>query len=255
MQHMSKKQNGKPTSKQPQTYLQVERGMYRYKDGKGEITYHERPWIISEKGGPRSVQIFEFDYSCQVFAGFAMSMDAGESPVALPFCGDESVCFFGDLRCWLDESQSAGRIEYLQEEIRVLKELLGKKPRFNDGQRWRLATKGKRLGRKTLDRFASLVTPNTLLAWHQSPNLNALAEPFVRSIRQECLDRMVFFGEASLRRAVVESVAHYNRERIHQPLENRVIQPQVMEFPTMGPVCRRKRLGGLLKYYYRGASG
>jgi hypothetical protein len=55
----------------------------------------------------------------------------------------------------------------LQEEIRVLKELLGKQPRFNDHQRRRLAVKGKRLGRKTLDRFASLVTPGTLLAWHQ----------------------------------------------------------------------------------------
>ena len=58
-------------------------------------------------------------------------------------------------------------IEYLQEEIRVLKEQLGQKPRFNDGQRQRLAIKGKRLGRKALDRFSSLVTPNTLLAWHR----------------------------------------------------------------------------------------
>ena len=58
-------------------------------------------------------------------------------------------------------------IEYLQEEIRVLKELLGKKPRFKDDQRRRLAIKGKRLGRKTLDRFANLVTPGTLLAWHR----------------------------------------------------------------------------------------
>ena len=58
-------------------------------------------------------------------------------------------------------------IEYLQEEIRVLKESLGKKPRFNDHQRRRLAIKGKRLGRQALDGFSSLVTPNTLLAWHR----------------------------------------------------------------------------------------
>ena len=58
-------------------------------------------------------------------------------------------------------------IEYLQDEIRVVKELLGKQPRFNDHQRRRLAVKGKRLGRKTLDRFATLVTPGTLLAWHR----------------------------------------------------------------------------------------
>jgi putative transposase len=58
-------------------------------------------------------------------------------------------------------------IEYLQEEIRVLKELLGQKPRFSDDQRRRLATKGRRVGREALARFCSLVTPSTLLAWHR----------------------------------------------------------------------------------------
>ena len=58
-------------------------------------------------------------------------------------------------------------VEYLQAEVRVLKELVGKKPRFDDGQRRRLAIKGKRLGRQALDRFAGLVAPNTLLAWHR----------------------------------------------------------------------------------------
>jgi hypothetical protein len=67
---------------------------------------------------------------------------------------------------WMNRNQQ-GVIEYLQEEVRVLLELLGKKPRFNNGQRRRLAIKGKNLGRKTLDRCASLVTPNTLLAWHR----------------------------------------------------------------------------------------
>jgi putative transposase len=66
---------------------------------------------------------------------------------------------------WMNQNQQ-DVIEYLQEEIRVLKELLGKKPWFNDDQRSRLVGRGKRLGRKTLDRFASLVTPGTLLAWH-----------------------------------------------------------------------------------------
>src|ERR1017187_8356761 len=65
----------------------------------------------------------------------------------------------------------------------------------------------------------------------RSPNLNAYAERFVRTIRQECLDRMIFFGEASLRRAVEEFVAHYNQERNHQSLHNRIIQPEVPEFP------------------------
>lgn len=67
---------------------------------------------------------------------------------------------------WMNRNQQ-GVIEYLQEEVRVLKELLGKKPRFHDDQRRRLASKAKRLGRTVLDRFTSLVTPNTLLVWHR----------------------------------------------------------------------------------------
>jgi putative transposase len=72
------------------------------------------------------------------------------------------ICVAG----WMNRNQQ-DIIKYLQEEIRVLKEQLGSKPRFNDDQRRRLATKGKRLGRKALNQFASLVTPNTLLAWHR----------------------------------------------------------------------------------------
>ena len=72
------------------------------------------------------------------------------------------ICVAG----WINRNQQEV-IEYLQEEVRVLKELLGQKPRFNGDQRRRLAIKAKRLGRKALDRFASLVTPNTLLAWHR----------------------------------------------------------------------------------------
>ena len=346
------------------------------------------------------------------------------------------ICVAG----WINRNQQEV-IEYLQEEVRVLKDLLGRKPPFNDDQRRRLATKGKRLGRKTLERFASLVTPNTLLAWHRrlvaqkydssrvrrpgrprtagevqdlivklarenrswgytriqgalanlrhevsrgtianvlkavglepapvrrngmtwkeflkthweiltaadfftvelwtargliryhvlfvikiltrevqiaglvpepnqswmmqiarnltdswngflhssrwlihdrstlfteqfrqllrsggveplrlpvrSPNLNAYAERFVRTIRQECLDRMVFFGETSLRQAVQEFVTHYNRERNHQALDNQIIRPEVSVFPANGAIRRRKRLGGLLNYYYREAA-
>jgi transposase InsO family protein len=332
-------------------------------------------------------------------------------------------------------------IVYLQEEIRMLREQLDKKPRFNDAQRMRLATKAKRIGRKALNQFATLITPDTLLAWHRrliarkyyssrtrkpgrpwtvgeirelilrlarenrswgytriqgalanlqhevgrgtiaevlkaagmepapqrrkgmtwkeflqahlqvlaatdfftvefwtavglirypvlfviriatrevqiagivpepnerwmnqlarnltdpwngflrssrylihdrstvfteqfrqtlrqanvaalrlparSPNLNAFAERFVRTIREDCLDRLILFGEASLERAVREFVLHYNRERNHQSLENKIIQPEFPEFPVKGDLRCRKRLGGLLRYYYREAA-
>jgi len=52
----------------------------------------------------------------------------------------------------------------------------------------------------------------------QSPNLNAYMERWFRSLKFECLDRMVFFGERSLKRAVCEYVEHYYRERNHQGL-------------------------------------
>jgi len=58
-------------------------------------------------------------------------------------------------------------IEQLQEEVRVLQEQLGKRPRFTDDKRRRLAVKGKSVGRQGLLQFASIVTPDTLLAWHR----------------------------------------------------------------------------------------
>ncbi|HMF76031.1 MAG TPA: hypothetical protein VK604_10250 [Bryobacteraceae bacterium] len=59
-------------------------------------------------------------------------------------------------------------MEYLREENRVLREQLGgRRPRFNDDQRCRLAAKAKGLGRKLLAEMATIVTPETLLAWHR----------------------------------------------------------------------------------------
>jgi hypothetical protein len=58
-------------------------------------------------------------------------------------------------------------IEYLQEEVWVIQEQLGKRSRFADDPRRRLALKGKSVGRKGLLQFASFVTPDTLLAWHR----------------------------------------------------------------------------------------
>jgi hypothetical protein len=67
---------------------------------------------------------------------------------------------------WVNRNQQ-NAIEYLQEEVKVLKEQLGKKPRFNDDQRRRLAVKAKKLGLAGLRQLAAIATPRTLLAWHQ----------------------------------------------------------------------------------------
>src|SRR5712692_10246620 len=84
-----------------------------------------------------------------------------------------------------------------------------------------------------------------------SPNMNAYAERFVRSIKDECLNRMIFIGQASLRRAVAEYTDHYHRERNHQGLENRLIHAPAVVSANEGPIHRNMRLGGTLNFYYR----
>ena len=88
----------------------------------------------------------------------------------------------------------------------------------------------------------------------QSPNLNAHLERFWRSLREECTDRMIFFGETMLRSAVREYILHYHGERNHQGLENRLIEAGGEVGSPVGEIRRRERLGGLLHYYYRQAA-
>ena len=88
----------------------------------------------------------------------------------------------------------------------------------------------------------------------KSPNLNAFAERFVRRIKESCLDRLILFGEASLRRAVREFVAHYHEERNHQGLGNVLIFPGGAQTPRHDRIVCPERVGGLLKYYHRPAA-
>jgi len=88
----------------------------------------------------------------------------------------------------------------------------------------------------------------------KSPNLNAFAERFIRSIKESYLDRLILVGEASLRRAVREFVAHYHDERNHQGLGNVLIFPVRDHRLVHDRVACRQRLGGLLKFYHRPAA-
>jgi transposase InsO family protein len=88
----------------------------------------------------------------------------------------------------------------------------------------------------------------------RAPNCNAVAERFVRSIKEECLDRMILFGEAFLRRALKEYIEHYHTERNHQGVGNRLLQPLAMVSSSHGPTQCRERLGGMLNFYYREAA-
>jgi len=88
----------------------------------------------------------------------------------------------------------------------------------------------------------------------RSPNLNPNIERFMRSVKEECLERMVFFGERSLYAAVLAFLAHYHAERNHQALGNRLIDPGEEVGRAAGEIACSERLGGILRYYYRKAA-
>ena len=88
----------------------------------------------------------------------------------------------------------------------------------------------------------------------RSPDLNAYIERFMRSIKSECLSRMIFFGERSLRRAVAAYLEHYHAERNHQGLENKIIDPGDKVGSAIGKIECRERLGGMLRFYHREAA-
>ncbi|HMD86491.1 MAG TPA: integrase core domain-containing protein [Terriglobia bacterium] len=90
----------------------------------------------------------------------------------------------------------------------------------------------------------------------RSPNLNAFAERWVRSVKEECLSKLILFGEASLKRALTEFQEHYHAERNHQGKGNKLLfpRPAPLESPPHGTVRCQERLGGLLKYYERKAA-
>src|SRR5207253_4300508 len=89
----------------------------------------------------------------------------------------------------------------------------------------------------------------------RSPNLNAYAERWVRSVKEECLSRLILFGEASLQHVLHEYVAHYHHERNHQGKGNVLLLPSVRQnTERAGLIWCRERLGGLLKYYTREAA-
>lgn len=85
----------------------------------------------------------------------------------------------------------------------------------------------------------------------KSPNLNAYAERWVRSVKEECLSKLILFGERSLKRALHHYELHYHQERNHQGKDNMILfpSPTLGQSQNRGKIRCRERLGGLLKYY------
>ena len=107
------------------------------------------------------------------------------------------------------------------------------------------------LGYTVSDQTVGNVLKRHGIAPARSPNLNSHAERWVRSVKGECLSKLILFGEASLRRALTEFINHFHRERNHQGKGNVLLFPrhEVGQQKPRGRVRCRERLGGLLKYY------
>ena len=84
--------------------------------------------------------------------------------------------------------------------------------------------------------------------------MNAHMERFFRSLKHECLNRLILFGQRSMLKAVREYLLHYHEERNHQGLENSLIVPPGKPPDMSKPIHGRERLGGLLKSYHRKAA-
>jgi transposase InsO family protein len=126
---------------------------------------------------------------------------------------------------------------------------------FLEGCRYLLHDRDPRFDEREMRPVLEAVGIKPLKLPPHSPNLNAEAERFIRSVREECLSRVVPFGEGSLRRALSEYLKHYNHERNHQGRGNRILAPSPGDRvgESEGRICRRARLGGLLNFYWRRA--
>ena len=143
-------------------------------------------------------------------------------------------------------------IDYLREQVRVLVE-------HQEKQNKRIIlTKGKRYlihDRDPLYRSegfhdilrSSGIEPIKLPA--KSPDLNSIAERYVKSVKYECLNFLILSSVKQLEYALNQYQLYYHHERIHQSL-GRIIEPKHKTDDTSEIVCI-ERLGGLLKSYHR----
>ena len=90
---------------------------------------------------------------------------------------------------------------------------------------------------------------------YRAPNANAFAERWVGTVRRDCLDWLLITSRRQLERVLRVYVDHYNHERPHRALELRPPElDQLRNRSSVGEICRRDRLGGLIHEYYRAAA-
>jgi putative transposase len=88
---------------------------------------------------------------------------------------------------------------------------------------------------------------------YQAPNANAFAKRWVRTVREECLDKIIILNERHLHKTLQEYVAYYNTRRPHQGL-NQDSPLGLAPVTQKGPIQYRNVLGGIIRDYYREAA-
>jgi putative transposase len=88
---------------------------------------------------------------------------------------------------------------------------------------------------------------------YRAPNAHAHAERWIRSVREECLNKLLIINQAHLRRVMQAFVAYHNTARPHQGIDQQIPIPGTAPIGT-GPVRRRNVLGGIIHEYYREAA-
>ena len=93
---------------------------------------------------------------------------------------------------------------------------------------------------------------------YRAPNQNVFVERWIQSIKHECLDQFIVFGEDHFNYLISEYVEHYSTERPHQGIGNRLLdgnaESRMAASPGEHEILCRERLGGVLKHYYRAAA-
>jgi len=87
----------------------------------------------------------------------------------------------------------------------------------------------------------------------RSPNLNAFAERWVKTVKTECLNHFILFGRRSLSHVLKQYLKHYHSERNHQGVNHKILFPDE-RLDNNGEVIKSSKLGGLLNFYHRDAA-
>jgi transposase InsO family protein len=105
-----------------------------------------------------------------------------------------------------------------------------------------------------LERTRSGMGIEQVLTSPRSPLQNACAERLIGSMRRECLDHVIVFNEAGLRRAIAEYLGYYHRSRTHLSLDKDAPESRPVESPGGGPIVAVPQVGGLHHRYERHAA-